>query len=151
MVSRDSLFFIPRHMRTSETHVDGVVLPEGEWFWTVRASDRAGNTRTSEPAFASFYAAHKTSSAGRPAVSGSGRKRGVPNPSGGEVRLVGLAAPVAIVDATGRRVAGIGSGVRRDGDVLVWDGTIRGRPAPAGLYWAVGSEGRSFIRLIRIR
>ncbi len=150
-VARDTLFTLPRHYSTAETLYAGPSLPLGTWYWFVRANDRAMNSTRSTPPFASFVAVQDPSSAGNVVAPIPGRPIGFPNPSRDEVRLLGLIGPIAIFDAAGRRVAGSGDGVRLEGDALVWDGRIRGRPAPAGLYCVRGSGGGHPVRLIRIR
>jgi hypothetical protein len=118
----------------------------------VLASDRAFNTTRSTPACARFVVTQDLSAAGDAAPQAPGRAIACPNPSqsGGDVRILGLAEPIVIFDAAGRRVAGSEDGVRRVGDALVWNGKSRGRTAPSGLYWARGSDGGRVVQLIRI-
>jgi hypothetical protein len=150
-VARDSLFLLPRHYKTNDTHYSGPSLPLGTWYWYVRATDRALNSTRSTPATATFVVVPNVSSVGNEATHAPRRAIGFPNPSSEEVRLLGLVEPISIFDASGRQVAGSGDCVRAAGDALIWDGTIRGRSAPAGLYWVRGSGGKGPIRLIRIR
>ena len=149
-VARDSLFLLPRRFKTEQTQVSGMNLPTGLWYWGVKAEDRAGNYSISTPRFRRFYVAQSASvDAGTNHQTGA--PRGLPNPSRDSVRLIGLAEPIAIFDATGRRVAGTGHGVKRAGDSWIWDGSSGGHPAPAGLYWVRGAGKTTAVPIIRIR
>lgn len=149
LIATDSLMTLPRMFLTDTPGLDNPVLQPNRWYWwKVTALDRANNQRVGTPPLEKFYLAVNTSGVAdhtpllNPAVA--------PNPSAGPVRLTGFGGAVSIYDSSGRRVASSSAGLRRTDGGWIWNGRIRGRPAPAGLYWAVGSEGGPAVRLIRL-
>jgi hypothetical protein len=147
-IASDSTMAHSLSYKTSQNSLNGMLLVPDRWYWwNVDAVDRGGNTTRSIPTISKFFARSATSDV----AGGSTRlvlPRGVPNPSTGIVRFEGLAEPVSIVDVSGRRVAGSGDGVRMVDGLMVWDGTIHGRPAPPGIYLARG--GAATVRVIRL-
>lgn len=148
-VSSDSTMAHPLVYKTSTNTLTGLLLQVNRWYWWhVDAVDRGGNTTRSTPPLSKFFLRSATSDvAGMPPALVI--PRGIPNPSEGVVRIEGLTEPISILDVTGRRVAESGNEVRRINGSLVWDGTIDGRRAPAGIYFVRG--GSATIRLLRIR
>ena len=147
-ISADSSMSHPLNYKTSQTSLTGMLLVPNRWYWwSVDAVDRGGNATRSTPTVSKCFVSNATSD-----VAGAQPQllppRGIPNPSTGRVRFEGLTEPVAIVDITGRRVAGTGDGVILVDGQLVWDGTVHGRPAPSGIYLVRG--GSASIRVIRL-
>ena len=151
-VADDSLFSHIHMYRTENTHYEGLLLVPDRWYWwAVDAIDRGENTTRGTPPVSCFFLSRTLACTGTGLASSPPVPHGFPNPSSRCVRLEGFDEAVVILDVTGRRVAGSGDGIRAQGNTLVWDGTIRGRPAPPGLYWARGQRNGAIARLIRVR
>jgi hypothetical protein len=151
-VSSDSTLAHPFSYAVEESFFGNIpLMPGREYWWAVDAQDRNGNTTRAGPPVSRFFLRDATTGveAPTPVVLEPVRPRGVPNPSEGPVRLLGLVGPIEIFDVAGRRVARDGAGIMRLGNDLFWDGTAQGRPAPPGLYWARERGARTSIRLIR--
>ncbi|MFB3909646.1 MAG: CehA/McbA family metallohydrolase [Candidatus Eisenbacteria bacterium] len=151
--AQDSLFTHPIFRKVPSTSIDiGPLLMPGTYFWYVAAVDRNGNTTISDPPRSRFVLLMPNSAIGDGSGLAAARPRAWPNPSLGAVHLAGFPADrAAIFDVTGRRVAWLGRGIRRNGLNLLWDGTIEGgHRAPPGIYWARGRGDRP-LRLIQLR
>ncbi len=151
MVATDSLMMLPRRFQTDTPGLEILTLQPNRWYWwTVAAVDRGDNVRVSTPPIESFYLIESTSAAA-PAPERQLVPTISPNPSTGPVRLAGFGESVAIYSVSGRRVASSESGLRGVDGTWTWNGRIRGRRAPAGVYWVVGSQGGKTLQLIRLR
>jgi hypothetical protein len=148
-IAADSTMAHPLVFKTGENSLSGMLLIPNRWYWwSVDAVDRGGNTTRSTPLQSKFFLRSPTAdvAGAQPALV---VPRGIPNPSEGVVRIEGLTEPISILDVGGRRVAASGMGIRKVNGALVWDGTIRGRPAPPGIYWVRG--GSATVRILRLR
>jgi hypothetical protein len=135
--------------QTSDTSVTSVPLPGGSWYWwSVTASDRAGDLVSSTPSSARFYLSGTTAA---PAAGSPELPEALPNPGRGPVALRGMGAGVVIYDVAGRKVASQGHGVTWIGGAPVWDGDVGGLPAPPGVYLARGARGEGPVRIVRLR
>jgi hypothetical protein len=135
--------------QTADTTVSEIQVPLGHWYWwSVEATDRAGNVVHSFPEHAHFYF---DGTLDAPVTLREERPRALPNPSRGAVRLEGLGPDVWIYDLAGRRVAGPGHGVGWSAGTPVWDGNAGGRPAPPGIYLACGARSQRPVRIVRLR
>ena len=126
-------------------------LGPGTWWWAVDAADRRGNRTRSTPPLSWFQILDGNSTVQGLAVEPAILRRVAPIPSVGPVRLEGFAEPVSVYDIRGRLVARWGAEVRPEGEAAVWDATIAGARAPAGLYWAKGGGDERPVRLVLIR
>jgi hypothetical protein len=125
-------------------------VPLEHWYWwSVDATDRAGNVVHSTPPCARVYLTGGV--AGVPVQQRTESPRAMPNPSRGDVWLKGMGLDVAIYDMAGRRVAERGHGIVDAAGTPVWDGSRDGRPAPPGVYLARGGHSRHLVRIIRLR
>jgi hypothetical protein len=135
--------------QTADTTVPRIQLAPGRWYWwSVEATDRAGNVVRSLPERAHFYFDGILDA---PVTHREERPRALPNPSRGAVRLEGLGPDVWVYDLAGRRVAGPGHGVGWSAGTPVWDGNAGGRPAPPGIYLARGARSQRLVRIVRLR
>jgi hypothetical protein len=143
-------FSSPLAFRLTECVIDSLVLEPGYWYgWGVAATDRGGNSTRSTPPAARFFVRAAVSGIRPAEVAQRGFAIPVPNPSWGRVKLGFLQPPISIYDVAGRVVAGSGDGVVFVDGVPTWNGLVRGKPAPAGLYWARDAAGRKTQPLVR--
>lgn len=150
LIATDSLMMLPRTFLTDTPRLDNPSLQPNRWYWwKVIALDRADNARVSTPPMEKFFLAENTAGISDPTP--LAEPTVAPNPSVGPVRITGFEGKVSIYDASGRKVASSSSGLRRADGGWTWNGRIRGRPAPAGIYWVVSSEGGDPVRLVRLR
>ena len=151
-VGEDSTLTGAWEIVVADTALERIPLDPQRWYWwSVEARDRGRKACNSSPAVARFWLSPggvTVSVHNDPAT--ADLPRAVPSPAAGPVRLLGLGDDASVYDVSGRRVARLGLGIRRDGDALVWDGTWSGRTAPPGVYWAVSEKSRRQLRLVKI-
>ena len=135
---------------TTDTTWTEAPLEVGRWcWWSVEATDLAGNVVHSTPAIAHLIIPSGTTDV--PAAHHDMPPQALPNPSRGAVALRGMDPDVAIYDMAGRRVAGPGHGVVPIAGGPVWDGSDGGRAAPPGIYLARSGRSQRLVRIVRLR
>jgi hypothetical protein len=148
-VAEDSSLSESWTLRTTDTTVTEVPLETGHWYWwSVEASDLAGNVVPSTPPIARFFLSN---SADVPVAQHEVPPQALPNPSRGAVALRGMDPDVAIYDMAGRRVAESGHGIVPAAGTPVWDGNVGGRLAPPGIYLARSGNSQRLVRIVRLR